>query len=322
MGDTLNSGHRQLNQGRMGERTKRQHIVPRFYLRHFTQADGELWTHDCVSGSARKSTPEKTAYETNIYTPLGEDGVRIDLVEDSLAKIESSAAQIYPDLLSFRRLSNVAKADFAAFLGTMFARSPAQLRQFAQFMGQMTSWGTKHEMEREFRLKEENGELSELDAAVREILHDDDLFTMSVDRRVGLLAFQQAASLSKIMMRMTWNYEISENQQLVTSDNPMFWVRGGGPADIGAYGFGLGNSHAVIPFPISPSVILRLDWRPDIEWKKLKLDRQRAKLANQYQAKHKERFLFFRDHDQGLLNLAMKYRDPVNLRALVCPHRR
>jgi hypothetical protein len=64
----------------MGERTKRQHIVPRFYLRHFTQADGELWTHDCVSGSARKSTPEKTAYETNIYTPPGEHGVAWQLI--------------------------------------------------------------------------------------------------------------------------------------------------------------------------------------------------------------------------------------------------
>ncbi|WP_245511913.1 DUF4238 domain-containing protein [Rhizobium beringeri] len=76
----------------MSERTKRQHVVPRFYVRYFTQQDGELWTHDCVTGTARRSTPEKTAYETNIYTPAGEDGARIDLIEDTLAKIESQAA--------------------------------------------------------------------------------------------------------------------------------------------------------------------------------------------------------------------------------------
>ncbi|TAT91482.1 DUF4238 domain-containing protein [Rhizobium ruizarguesonis] len=90
----------------MNGRTKRQHIVPLFYLRQFTKADGELWTYDCVSDSVRKSTPEKTAYETNIYTPLGEDGSRIEIIEDALSKIESDAALMYPDLLSFRKLSD------------------------------------------------------------------------------------------------------------------------------------------------------------------------------------------------------------------------
>jgi hypothetical protein len=296
----------------MSERTKKQHVVPRFYLRHFTQADGELWTHDCVAATARKSTPEKTAFETNIYTPVGEDGTRIDLIEDTLAKIESQAAGVYSDLLSFKRLDPVAKLDFAAFLATMFARSPAQLRQFAQTMGQMALWGGRHEMDRAFREREERGEVSEADRAIQKILHDNEMFRMDVDRRVGLLAFQQAETLMHLMAQMNWSYEISERQQLVTSDNPVFWVKGGGPPVPAAYGFGLGNPFAVIPFPLSPGVILRLDWRRDGAWKKAKLERQRAKLANQYQAKHKERLLFFRDEDQGLCTLAMKYKDPVN----------
>ncbi|NTH14744.1 DUF4238 domain-containing protein [Agrobacterium rhizogenes] len=296
----------------MSERTKRQHVVPRFYLRYFTQPDGELWTHDCVTGTARRSAPEKTAYETNIYTPTGEDGARIDLIEDTLAKIESQAATIYPELLAFRPLTPVAKLDFAAFLATMFARSPAQLRQFAQTMSQMALWGSRHEMDREFRQKEARGDVSAADEVIRKILHDNEMFTMSVDRRVGLLAFEQAKPLMNIMARMNWSYEISEKQQLVTSDNPVFWVKSGGPPDLQGYGFGLGNRLAVIPFPLSPDVILRLDWLPDGAWKKFKLERQRAKLANQYQAKHKERLLFFRDNDQGLCNLGMKYQFPVN----------
>ncbi|NTG71459.1 DUF4238 domain-containing protein [Rhizobium rhizogenes] len=296
----------------MSERTKRQHVVPRFYLRHFTQSDGELWTHDSVTGTVRKSTPEKTAFETNIYTPTGEDGGRIDLIEDTLAKIESQAATIYPDLLAFRPLDPVAKLDFAAFLGTMFARSPAQLRQFARTMGQMFLWGGRHEMDRDFREKEKQGEVSTVDRAVHKILHDNEMFTVDVDRRVGLLAFQQAKPLMDLMSQMSWSYEISENQQLATSDNPVFWVKGGGPSDPRGYGFGLGNPFAVIPFPLSPGVILRLDWRRDGAWKKAKLERRRAMLANQYQAKHKERLLFFRDTDQGLCSLAMKYKAPVN----------
>ncbi|GAJ96078.1 hypothetical protein RRH01S_16_00280 [Rhizobium rhizogenes NBRC 13257] len=265
-----------------------------------------------MTGTVRKSTPEKTAFETNIYTPTGEDGGRIDLIEDTLAKIESQAATIYPDLLAFRPLDPVAKLDFAAFLGTMFARSPAQLRQFARTMGQMFLWGGRHEMDRDFREKEKQGEVSTVDRAVHKILHDNEMFTVDVDRRVGLLAFQQAKPLMDLMSQMSWSYEISENQQLATSDNPVFWVKGGGPSDPRGYGFGLGNPFAVIPFPLSPGVILRLDWRRDGAWKKAKLERRRAMLANQYQAKHKERLLFFRDTDQGLCSLAMKYKAPVN----------
>lgn len=84
-----------------------------------------------MTGIARKSTPDKTAFETNIYTPIAEDGTRIDLIEDTLATIESQAASIYPDLLAFKPLEPLAKLKFAALLATKFARSPAQLRQFA-----------------------------------------------------------------------------------------------------------------------------------------------------------------------------------------------
>ncbi|MCZ7977518.1 DUF4238 domain-containing protein [Agrobacterium salinitolerans] len=296
----------------MSERTKRQHVVPRFYLRHFTQPDGELWTHDSVMGAARKTTPEKTAFETNIYTPVGEDGARVEVIEDALAKIESQAATIYPELLAFRALDPVAKMDFAAFLATMFARSPAQLRQFAQTMGEMLLWGSRHEMERVFREKEAKGDATAADRAVQEILNNNEMFTVNVDRRVGLLAFQQAQPLMQLMHQMTWSYEISERQQLATSDNPVFWVKGGGGADPSGCGFGLGNPFAVIPFPLSPGVILRLDWRREGSWKKFGLERKRARHANQYQAKHKERLLFFRDNDDGLCALGTKYKAPVN----------
>jgi hypothetical protein len=167
-------------------------------------------------------------------------------------------------------------------------------------------------MEREFREKEERGDVSAADRAIQKILLNNEMFTMDVDRRVGLLAFQQAETMMHLMAQMNWSYEISERQQLVTSDNPVFWVKGGGPPLPPGYGFGLGNPFAVIPFPLGPGVILRLDWRREGAWKKFKLERQRAKLANQYQAKHKERLLFFRDNEQGLSALAMKYKAPVH----------
>ena len=101
----------------MNTRTKKQHFVPRFYLNNFVNDGGTLWTHDSQKNTLRQTTPENTAYETNIYTPLDDNGERIELVENALAKIEGLAASIMPDLLACREIDTEAKDNFSAFLG-------------------------------------------------------------------------------------------------------------------------------------------------------------------------------------------------------------
>ncbi len=292
-------------------RTKKQHFVPRFYLRTFIDKDGQLWTHDSDQDALRQTTPENTGYETNIYSPENENGSRIDFIEDNLAKIESIAASILPDLLACKKLELEAKTNFAVFLATMFARSPAQLRQFAIYMGETADWMGAHSLKHENQKKEELGQLTEVDVKVQELLQNKDNYKMDVDRRVGLLAFQQSKLLAAIMVEMNWTFEISDEQQLITSDNSVFWVSGG-PASVSRdYGFGLKHQQAVIPFPLSPNIILRLDWLRGDSWKKYSLNKQRAKLANQYQAKHKNRFLYFQTCDSGFSTLGMKYAKPI-----------
>lgn len=46
------------------------------------------------------------------------------------------------------------------------------------------------------------------------------MFTIDVDQRAGLLAFQQTEGLMNFMSQMIWSLEISENQQLVTKTTP------------------------------------------------------------------------------------------------------
>jgi hypothetical protein len=293
-------------------RTKKQHFIPRFYLEHFADGNGKLWTHDPVHDNLHYSTPENTGFETNIYTPEGEDGTRMDIVEETLSKVESSAAQLLPDLLAFKKLGDSDKAEFAMFLATMFARSPAQLRQFAAHQGKVAHWLGRVEVEHELRRKEELGTLSKDDEQTRLILTQKDIYEIHVDRRVGLVSFQQCEVLANLMKKMTWTFEVSENQELLTSDNSVFWVNGGGPIPVnGPYGFGLGHPQAVIPFPLNPGIILRLDWQPGLGWTKHRLFKSRAKLSNQYQAKHKNRFLYFRTRDEGFRKLGMKYAEPV-----------
>jgi Protein of unknown function (DUF4238) len=295
----------------LANRAKRQHFVPRFYLKSFTNAQGKIWTHDCQQDVLRQTAPEETALEGNIYTPVNKDGDRIDFIDKELEKIEDVAAPILRDLLGFRKLDSKSKTDFAAFLATMFARSPAQLRQFAKAYAEMSDWAISHAVEVENRQRGHDGTISKQDKLVQEILSDKDNYQMSVDRQVGLMSFTQSASLMALMARMRWSFEISEGQQLITSDNSVNWVSGGpNPVD-GPYGFGLAHPQAVIPFPLSPDVILRLDWLKEAEWTKSALEKRRARLANQYQAKHKDKYLYFRDRDDGFRKLGMKYAEPV-----------
>lgn len=292
-------------------RTKKQHFVPRFYLENFTNSEGEIWIHDCEHDTLRQSRPDKTAFEKNIYTPVDEDGKRIEDIEKSLSEIESDAANILPDLLALKPLAKASKAKFSLFLATMFARSPAQLRQFAAFQGETAHWMGIFEMENRNRKKEEEGRLTDEDIRLQNVLRDKSLYSMNVDRRVGLSAFSQVPSMTKLMENMHWTFEISTDQQLLTSDNCVFWINGGPDPVVGPYGFGLGHRQAVIPFPISPQIILRLDWLPDRNWSQHWLSKARAKLANKYQAKYKERFLYFQKHDEGFRKLGMKYNSTV-----------
>jgi hypothetical protein len=193
----------------------------------------------------------------------------------------------------------------------MFARSPAQLRQFAVFQGKMANWMGQIGLEHEFRQKVASGKLSDNDSKMREFLSNHGNYEMDVDRRVGLVSFYACERLAQLMEQMTWTFEISEDQELLTSDNSVFWVNGGPKEITGPYGFGLAHPQAVIPFPLSPEVILRIDWTSTPAWTKHRLIKKQARLSNQYQAKHKNRFLYFKKRDDGFRKLGMKYAEPV-----------
>ncbi|TQV68337.1 DUF4238 domain-containing protein [Denitrobaculum tricleocarpae] len=292
-------------------RTKKQHFVPRFYLSNFTNDEGKLWTHDSLKNTLRQTTPDKTAYEKNFYSPVNEDGSRSDFIEDSLSKIEGVTSKIIPDLLSLKALDQETKSDFAIFLATMFSRSPAQLRQIAAFYGEVADWVGTQSIETENRRKEEEGQLTEQDIKFQEFIRNKENYEMSVDRRVGLMAFKQSENLAAIMVKMNWTFEVSDTQELLTSDNPVFWIDAGPDPVSNTYGFGLKHPQAVIPFPLSSSVILRLDWFGSDDWTKHRLSKRKAKLANQYQAKHKDRHLYFKNRSEGFRKLGMKYSEPI-----------
>jgi hypothetical protein len=291
-------------------RVKSQHFVPKFYLKNFCDDEGYIWTHDSRRGDARRSFPEDTGLEKNIYSPEIADGKRFDHIEAYLSDVESAAAPIVQKLLRLEELSDNEKGDMALFLASMFVRSPAQIRQFARAFGEVANWATERQADFEIKGKKQRGELTEIEELAFDLLNKPDALEMNVDRRVGLMGFGNISEYAEIIMGMKWTFEISKDVELITSDNPVFWV----PAaklPPSPYGFGMAHPYAVIPFVVSPSLILRLDHSGGKSFQKFVLHREQAKKANRLQAVHKDNCLYYRRHHDGLHRLGMKYAKPV-----------
>ncbi len=294
----------------MANRTKQQHFIPRFYLSNFCDADGEIWTHDSRRGEARRSTAKNTAFETNIYSPMGTGGKRFDGLEEILSEIECSAAPILSRLLNCEKLDADDKMAMSLFLASMYIRSPAQIRQFAALKGDLALWITSHQIEHDLKSKQKHGEDTEVEEQMLASLSKEGSLIMEVDKREGLVAFTQLEKLSHRIHQMTWSFDVSQEVELITSDNPFFWVAS---EEIPAspYGFGLAHRLAVVPFPLSPNLMLRIDHDNPRPWQNHTLDRRRAKLSNRMRAQHKDHFLYYRTHHEGLHRLGMKYAIPV-----------
>ena len=83
----------------MTNRTKRQHIVPRFYLSRFCSGRGMVWTY-CAGEEPMAREPKDTAVETNFYSPIDKDGECFDETEEVLAVIEAAAAPLWEELMA------------------------------------------------------------------------------------------------------------------------------------------------------------------------------------------------------------------------------
>lgn len=106
---------------------KRQHYVPRVYLRPFLGHDGNLRVVDLLSGQKYRTSIENVAVETHFYD-LEIEGLRVS-AEDWLAQLEGEAAPVIQRLInhseSIGSLSLTEELALARFLAALKFRTPA-----------------------------------------------------------------------------------------------------------------------------------------------------------------------------------------------------
>lgn len=303
-------------------RTKKQHYVPWFYLEHFVDADGMVWTYDkkqeSPAADARKATPENTAVSTNFYSVQNEDGSYNDQLEEYLGKIESDAAPLYGAMLQGKVPTDDSKNVMSLFFAALYARSPALINSAAWMTGAMAqvtagaSFSDRKRFDASMDRMEQDLEKEPTSAEQRdkmfELMKNRDGFTMQVLQKAGLVAMSAIEPITDIFNKMHWILVESKDQHLVTSDNPVVKINPDPPHPFyGDGGFTMPNVFVTIP--LSPRFMLEMSWNKSPLKSLFQADRERGRLYNRQRAGFAEQYLFSSRKDDGIGLLTKKNKD-------------
>lgn len=300
-------------------RPKRQHTVPKFYLEHFTDPEGKVWSYDLMLDQVRAGIPQNTAVETNFYSVKDESGEYVDLLEKWLADVEGKAAQLYPKLLSGEIFADQERADFAVFLSSLHLRSPAMIRAGAQLMGEMVQHVYDIVLQDRKRFDDlmdktdaKSGKTTppEKRDEAFDFAKDKSRYVIAVDRKIGLKAMGAIDRLTKIFFQMNWMIIECRDQHLITSDNPVIRVTPHGEYHPIYGDGGFLNENVLVTVPLSPSMMLELTWADHSVSGIYQADKKRGRLYNRQRALFSERYLYASRMDAGIQALGRKHASP------------
>lgn len=308
-------GHSLLDALEMSSRTKKQHIVPRFYLSKFCDRDGLVWTYS-GGDKPRGDKPEATAVETNFYSPIGADGERFDEAEVLLAEIEGNAAPLWENLCAGKVLVGEEREHIAVFLATQYLRSPSTIGAGAEMIGSLLHHTAQfiaankeasdqsidyYEDETGMKISPEERE------EMREFLSDTNNFSISVLRSAGLPILGGIGNLANIFWHMKWVVGHSKDQHLITSDSPV--IRISDPTTHSrVYGDGaFVNKTVRVSFPLTPTRIIELTWQGEERERVVEIPKKMAREMNGIRAAQAERFVYSSESDFGIAKLSKKW---------------
>lgn len=300
-------------------RTKGQHFVPRFYLQHFADSDGLVWTYDFLEDRVSTATPENTAVQTNFYSPVDDNGNHIDELENFLADIESNAAPLYPKLIDGSRLTDQEKGDLGLFFSSLYLRSPAIINSSAEVLGYLAQQVMKPVLADRADFETSMNRYDEERAVVTpatmrnelfEFMNDRTRYQMTVDRKVGLMAMGSTPHLAEILCRMRWTVLKNETQHLIACDSPVARLT---PPDAHHPVYGDGgflNERSYVSVPLTPERVLVMHWGDQTPDGVHETEKQNFRLFNRQRAHFAERYLYASRQDSGIRALGSKHKDP------------
>jgi len=241
---------------------KRQHWVPRFYLRHFTVPHAndrleQVWIFHRKEGDPKLTGIDNIAAKKYLYTPKTDDGTRDARLEKKLASLEGSVSRFWPTLASdFVNLgADGIRKGIALFLSVQFLRHPDRRDSMRELRQRLIDVIEQEPLDRNG-----NPDISHIQIGSRVYPVDNSDWHSyrdagpELDEQLWLDAIEQdAIKHAKMLMAKRWSIVFIDDPLFVTSDYPLYVPQ----PEMERYQ--IGGNNAIIMFPISPTRILCMD---------------------------------------------------------------
>lgn len=242
---------------------KRQHWVPRFYLKYFATPDSQsgmerVWIFNRKGeGEPTLTNITNIAAENHLYSPRREDGTRDPQIEKRLSEMESALATLWPRLANdFVDLgSEKVRRALSLFLSIQSLRHPERRNAMAEHRQHVVDQirdKPRREDGRPMPQRFTSGKVSfDLDS---DALYEIETATGNDDVREWLIFIEEnAIRFAETLSAKRWSIVFIDEPLFVTSDFP-FYVASQQHAR-----YQIGGEAAVILFPLSPTRILCFD---------------------------------------------------------------
>jgi hypothetical protein len=244
---------------------KRQHWVPRFYLKEFATPESkntknpQVWIYSRTEGDPAKVNVKDIAVKRYLYSPEDVKGERCWKTEDKLADLESLISRIWPKIANdFVDLSEDSiRKGMSLFIATMILRHPKKLAEYRVLQDKMITLfddGPKDEFGRPaLESVELNGVVRKVDTSDWELYSNPteyDYIKFFVDQITN-----DAHTIANLLMKKRWSIVFSEKPCFITTDNPVITF------NLEKEIFGIETKGTFVNFPISPTRVLLIDDR-------------------------------------------------------------
>ena len=252
----------------MGAVKKRNHYLPRGYLRGFCDAEGLLWTFDRVGKEVRRLRPNSVAVEKEFYIVKGSSGQKTNVVEDWLADCEKVAIPIIRALdAEERRLTEEQRRVLARFIALLRLRTTVFNAEMEEVIEHYSSAIVSSLFKDEESARENfarlagngaalpGGKLESLMAMWKAGQH-----TLKVTREYIIhLMIQRTNSFTEELFAMTWNVlRSNRHASFITADLPwsILSIDPAASTDFGFRDIFLPHVRTVVPLTMSTAVML------------------------------------------------------------------
>ncbi len=254
---------------------KRQHYVPRSYLRAWCDPDCPpghtpyVWVFSKSGGQARRKSPGKIFRETDMYTVHTEDGQRDLTLETNLSRTEEAFSKLRREKLDKRLpLSSAERLRLCTFAAAAHGRTRAYAAHWSNQWEKVLEIGSKMEQAFENASEEQRAQMS-IASRTPPGTEARGHMTMEEVRRIVQQPVQSTLSVTVVAeapLLFETPFVILETSTapgFITSDAPCVWfdpARSRLPPGSGAGG--LVSPTIEITLPLSPKQMLMFGNRP------------------------------------------------------------